>query len=60
MNISPMQEPQNPPKPSPAKATKAARDAAEATALRANLQRRKAQARAATTPAPKKEDDKCP
>lgn len=52
-----MQEPQNPPKPSPAKAAKAAREAAEAAALRANLQRRKAQARAT---APEKENDKCP
>jgi len=54
-----MKAPQNPPKPSPAEAARAAREAAEAAALRANLLRRKAQARAADTPATEKENDKC-
>jgi hypothetical protein len=58
-----MQEPQNLPKPSPAEAAKTARDAAKATALRANLQRRKAQARAQATPhqtTEKGAEDQCP
>ncbi len=54
-----MKAPQNPPKPSPAEAARAAREVAEAAALRANLRRRKAQARDAATPAPEKEDNKC-
>jgi hypothetical protein len=55
-----MKAPSPPAKPSPVQAARAKREAAEAEALRANLARRKAQARAQTTqPAPEK-DPKCP
>ncbi len=54
-----MKAPQNPPKISPAEAARAAREAAEAAALRANLQRRKAQARGKCMPETPEKDDKC-
>ncbi len=55
-----MKPPSTPAKPSPAEAAKAAREAAEAEALRANLARRKAQARAKSTPPAPEKDQKCP
>ena len=48
-----MKPPQKPPKPG--HAAKAEREAAEAAALRANLLRRKTQARAMASPKPEKD-----
>ncbi|MBU6418717.1 MAG: hypothetical protein KGQ79_03210 [Proteobacteria bacterium] len=53
-----MKAPLPPAKPTQAEATRRAREEAEAAALRANLARRKAQARA--KPDPKKDDPECP
>ena len=53
-----MKAPDSPSKPTHAEAARRAREEAEAAALRANLARRKAQARA--KPDPKKDEPKCP
>jgi hypothetical protein len=55
-----MKAPQTPPKTGPAEAARATREAAEAAALRKNLQRRKAQARTKQVPEAPEKDDKCP
>jgi hypothetical protein len=53
-------KPASPPaKLTPAEAAKARREAEKATALRANLARRKAQARAQTAPGPDEKEQKC-
>ena len=53
-----MKAPPPPSKPTHAEAARLAREEAKAAALRANLARRKAQARA--KPADKKDDPECP
>ncbi|MGE4481047.1 hypothetical protein [Acidocella sp.] len=53
-----MKAPLSPPQTEKAEAARHAREEAEAAALRANLARRKAQARA--KPAEPKDDPKCP
>ena len=57
-STSRMKAPPPPSKPTHAEAARLAREEAEAAALRANLARRKAQARA--KPAEKKDDPECP
>jgi hypothetical protein len=54
-----MKPPSESPNLTPAEAARARRQAEKATALRANLARRKAQARAQTAPEPAEKEQKC-